>query len=348
MLLGAAMIVAAPFVNRRSCALAMDEADMYALAGQAPVVVDTPFVHDPVMAYENGVYYLYCTGHGITQMTSTDRQHWTLSREGVLPNGKIPAWTHDSVPGFETHIWAPDVVKYRGKWYMGYSCSTFGKNTSAIGLLSNKRLSDKDGWKDEGCIVASRGNRDNWNAIDPNFIIDEKGKPWMTWGSFWDGIQLIPLDKTMHPKKGAKPQTIARRHAVGDASAEPNPTSKFAGTNAIEAPFIMRHGGYYYLFVSWDYCCRGIKSNYRVAVGRSKKVAGPYLDRDGKPMLEGGGTLLLEGDKKEYEALGHCSAYHFPDGDVFFCHGYSVSKNGASILVQKRIEWTEDGWLTLE
>ena len=265
-----------------------------------------------------------------------------------MPNGKIPAWTHDSVPGFETHIWAPDVVKYRGKWYMGYSCSTFGKNTSAIGLLSNKCLSDKDGWKDEGCIVASRGNRDNWNAIDPNFIIDEKGKPWMTWGSFWDGIQLIPLDKTMHPKKGAKPQTIARRHAVGDASAEPNPTSKFAGTNAIEAPFIMRHGGYYYLFVSWDYCCRGIKSNYRVAVGRSKNVSGPYLDRDGKPMLEGGGTLLLEGDKKEYEALGHCSAYSFSDGDVFFCHGYSVAKNGASILVQKRIEWTEDGWFTLE
>ena len=342
------MIVAAPFVNRSFCALAMDEADIYAPTRQAPVVVDTPFVHDPVMAYEDGVYYLYCTGHGITQMTSTDRQHWTLSREGVLPNGKIQAWTHDSVPGFETHIWAPDVVKYRGKWYMGYSCSTFGKNTSAIGLLSNKCLSDKDGWKDEGCIVASRGNRDNWNAIDPNFIIDEKGKPWMTWGSFWDGIQLIPLDKTMHPKKGAKPQTIARRHAVGDASAEPNPTSKFAGTNAIEAPFIMRHGGYYYLFVSWDYCCRGIKSNYRVAVGRSKNVSGPYLDRDGKPMLEGGGTLLLEGDKKEYEALGHCSAYSFSDGDVFFCHGYSVAKNGASILVQKRIHWTEDGWLTLE
>ena len=78
---------------------------------------------------------------------------------------------------------------------------------------------------------------------------------------------MIKLDKkTMHVKKGAKPQTIARRHAVGDSSAEPNPTSKFAGTNAIEAPFIMKHGGYYYLFVSWDYCCRGIKSNYRVAV----------------------------------------------------------------------------------
>ena len=160
---------------------------------------------------------------------------------------------------------------------------------------------------------------------------------------------MIKLDKkTMHVKKGAKPKTIARRHAEDDTSAEPNPTSKFAGTNAIEAPFIMKHGDYYYLFVSWDYCCRGIKSNYRVAVGRSKKVAGPYLDKAGRDMRNGGGTLLLEGDKKEYEAMGHCSAYSFPDGDFFFCHGYSVPKNGASILVQKKINWTEDGWLTLE
>ena len=110
----------------------------------------------------------------------------------------------------------------------------------------------------------------------------------------------------------------------------------------------MKHGGYYYLFVSWDYCCQGMKSTYRVAVGSSKKVSGPYLDKTGKDMRVGGGTLLLEGDKKEYEAMGHCSAYSFPDGDFFFCHGYSIAKNGASILVQKRINWTEDGWMTLE
>lgn len=329
-LLGATMIIVAPTVK-------------------AQQVMETPMVHDPVIAYEDGTYYLYCTGHGITQMTSTDRQHWTLSQEGVLPKEKIPAWTHDSVPGFDTHIWAPDVIKYKNKWYMGYSCSTFGKNTSAIGLLSNTSLANKNGWKDEGCLVASKSDRDQWNAIDPNFIVDGKGNPWMTWGSFWNGIQLIPLDKkTFHVKKGAKPQTIARRHAVGDTNVEPNPTSKYAGTNAIEAPFIMKHGEYYYLFVSWDYCCRGVKSNYRVAVGRSKKVSGPYFDKNGKSMMEGGGTLILEGDKKEFEAMGHCSAYTFPDGDRFFCHGYSVEKNGASILVEKKINWTSDGWPSLE
>lgn len=342
-LLGAAMIVAAPIINGEN------EVKAQASATSESVTIKHPIVHDPVMAYENGKYYLYCTGHGITQMTSTDRRHWTLSREGVLSNEEIPTWTHDSVPGFTTHIWAPDVIRYKDKWYMAYSCSTFGKNTSAIGLLSNSSLADTDGWKDEGCLISSKGGRDNWNAIDPNFVIDEKGKPWLTWGSFWDGIQLIPLDKkTMHVKKGAKPQTIARRYALNQMDVPTNPTSRDAGTNAIEAPFIMKHGGYYYLFVSWDYCCQGMKSSYRVAVGRSRKVAGPYLDKEGKDMRNGGGILLLEGDKKEYEAMGHCSAYSFPDGDFFFCHGYSVPKNGASILVQKKINWTEDGWLTLE
>ena len=157
-LLGAAMFIAAPVVKGGSemKAAVNANAEMKAqLAPQNPLVVDTPMVHDPVMAYENGKYYLYCTGHGITQMTSTDRKHWTLSREGVLKNHEIPAWTHDSVPGFETHIWAPDVIRFKNKWYLAYSCSTFGKNTSAIGLLSNTSLSDKDGWKDEGCLIAS-------------------------------------------------------------------------------------------------------------------------------------------------------------------------------------------------
>lgn len=127
-LLGAAMFIAAPVVKGGCQMMAQN-------APQEPIVVDTPFVHDPVMAYENGKYYLYCTGHGITQMTSTDRKHWTIVPQGVLKNSEIPAWTHDSVPGFTTHIWAPDVIRFKNKWYLAYSCSTFGKNTSAIGLL---------------------------------------------------------------------------------------------------------------------------------------------------------------------------------------------------------------------
>jgi arabinan endo-1,5-alpha-L-arabinosidase len=192
--------------------------------------------------------------------------------------------------------------------------------------------------------VTSREQRDNWNAIDPNFIIDEDDQPWLVWGSFWDGIQMARLDTTMHLAKGEIPRTIARRYSPKDLNRMPNPTSQYAGTNAIEAPFIMRHGGYYYLFVSWDYCCMGSKSTYRVVVGRSKTVDGPYVDRDGEDMREGGGTPVIAGDKKEFEALGHCAAYHYDDKDIFICHGYSIAHNGASILVQRPIRWTADGW----
>lgn len=118
---------------------------------------------------------------------------------------------------------------------MAYSCSTFGKNTSAIGLLSADRLSDNSGWCDEGCIIASREGRDNWNAIDPNFVIDDNGQPWLAYGSFWDGIQLLRLDTTLHAAAGARPFTIARRYAKGNKTLPANPTSDFAGYNAIEA-----------------------------------------------------------------------------------------------------------------
>lgn len=344
-----------------------------------PFVTDMPMVHDPVMAYEDSTYYLFATGMGIQKMTSKDRKNWTVSPDPVM--SVIPQWTHDSVPGFRSHVWAPDIIQWHGRWWLAYSCSTFGKNGSAIGLLSCRSLA-QGLWDDEGCIVTSREKRDNWNAIDPNFVIDDQDQPWLVWGSFWDGIQLVRLDTTMHIAKGEKPRTIARRYnldskdakaalpinpkaaierkqnQVGLNSAEreqarpkvnppKNPTSDYAGPNAIEAPFIFKHDGWYYLFVSWDYCCQGSKSNYRVAVGRSKTVDGPYLDSKGIDMCFGGGNLFLEGDKKTYEAAGHCAVYRFDGQDIFICHGYSIAHQGASILIQRPVIWTADGWPTL-
>lgn len=316
-----------------------------------PFVTDTPMVHDPVMAKEGDTYYIFATGMGVQKMTSTDRQNWTVHPEPVL--SPIPAWTHDSVPGFKNHVWAPDVILWHGKWWLAYSCSTFGKNGSAIGLQSTNSLASSQ-WTDEGCIVTSRGGRDNWNAIDPNFVIDGKDNPWLVWGSFWDGIQIVRLDKTMHVAKGEKPKTIARRFNLDSKASKnslpinpnppKNPTSDFAGPNAIEAPFIFKHAGYYYLFVSWDYCCQGSKSNYRVAVGRSKNVDGPYLDRNGVDMRYGGGNIFIEGDKKKFEAAGHCAVYNMDGEDIFICHGYSIAHEGASILIQRPISWTADGW----
>ena len=338
-------------------------------------VTDTVMVHDPVMAYEaarpgrngtaaGGTYYLLSTGNGLQWATSKDRRQWVVQPTPFIE--EIPAWTRDSVPGFTQHVWAPDIIRWHDRWLLAYSCSTFGKNTSAIGLMSADRIDGQ--WQDEGCLVCSKEKRDNWNAIDPAFVIDDQDRLWLAWGSFWDGIQLAQVvcekkeaastdshaaHRTIQPYTfslaTSNLKTIARRYRPGDPAAPENPTSKFAGRNAIEAPFILKHGGWYYLFVSWDYCCRGAKSNYRVAVGRSKTVDGLYLDRDGKAMTDGGGTLFLEGDKQEFEAAGHCAAYDLPSGGtIFICHGYSTRLNGTSILIQQEIGWTADGWPTLQ
>lgn len=288
---------------------------------------DTPMVHDPVMAYSQGVYHLFATGRGIAHYVSSDMTQW---REGTPVMSVMPAWTTDSVPKFRDHVWAPDVIYYRGRWWMAYSCSSFGVNTSAIGLISTQELYDGAVWQDEGALVCSREGRDNWNAIDPNFVIDEEGNAWLVFGSFWDGIQIVPLDTTMHVARPYAQHTLARRYAQGRE-------------NPIEAPFVFRHGDYYYLFVSWDYCCRGSQSTYKVVVGRSKNVDGPYVDEEGVDMLQGGGTLVIEGDKVEYDACGHSAAYAFDDVDYFICHGYSVKYDGMSVLMKKKINWV-DGW----
>ena len=338
-------------------------------------VTDTLMVHDPVMAWEtttsrghakaDTIYYLLSTGHGLQWATSRDRHTWVVQPTPFIE--QIPEWTLDSVPGFRTHVWAPDILRWHDRWWLAYSCSTFGKNTSAIGLLSADRLNGQ--WRDEGCLVASKARRDHWNAIDPCLVADDSDRLWMAWGSFWDGIQIAPLflneelrmkneesatatngdaaaDSSFFILNSSFIQPIARRVALRDTlKAEPNPTSKYAGRNAIEAPFIYKHDGYYYLFVSWDYCCRGAKSNYRVAVGRSRQVNGPYVDRMGKAMTEGGGTLFFEGDHVDYEAAGHCAVYDVPGGEtIFICHGYSTHLDGTSILIQKPVHWTADGW----
>ena len=302
---------------------------------------DTLMVHDPVMARERGLYHILSTGHGLQWATSRDRRTWVVQSSPFIE--RIPQWTYDSVPGFRGHVWAPDIIRWHDRWWLAYSCSTFGRNTSAIGLMSAPSLVGK--WTDEGCVVTSKDKRDDWNAIDPAFVIDQDDKPWMAWGSFWDGIQIACLDSTMH--LASKPVTIARRYRRGDPHAAENPTSKYAGRNAIEAPYILRHGAWYYLFVSWDYCCRGAKSNYRVAVGRSKRVDGPYVDREGRQMLDGGGTLFLEGDKQRFEAAGHCAAYDIDGETIFVCHAYSAQDDGMSLLLQLPVSWTVDGWPVL-
>ena len=215
--------------------------------------VREPLVHDPVMAKEGDTYYLYFTGWGISSMTTKNLKDWTFARE-VFP--VAPQWAKDSVPGYKGHTWAPDILYAGGKYHIFYSCSTFGKNTSAIGHAYRSTLSpdSAEPWTDTGAVITSREGG-NYNAIDPNVVIDETGTPWMVFGSFWDGIQLVQLTKDM--SSTCKPEKL---YTVSSRRTDRPHASPGVRANAVEAPFIFKHDGYYYLFVSFDFCCRGKKS----------------------------------------------------------------------------------------
>ncbi len=255
-------------------------------------------VHDPVMAKEGDRYYVFSTGPGITIYTSVDLEHWRWV--GRAFDGE-PAWSRSVVPDFSGHLWAPDIFEKDGRYYLYYSVSAFGKNTSAMGVTVNETL-DPDSpdyqWVDQGMVLRSVPHRDHWNAIDPAIVEDEDGTPWMSFGSFWEGIKLVKLDASL--TRIAEPQEW---HSLAKRPGDPTTDDADPGEGAIEAPYIFNKDGWYYLFVSFDLCCRGMESTYKIMVGRSKSVTGPYVDREGTPMLEGGGTLVLEGNE-DWVALG--------------------------------------------
>lgn len=304
-----------------------------------PVIdISKVMTHDPVMIKEKDKYYLFATGDGISVMSSSDMVNWKFE-EPVFE--QPPQWAVNMIPGYKGHTWAPDIIYHNGLYHLFYSCSAFGKNTSAIGHATNRTL-DPDSkdfkWIDHGPVIQSVPNRDSWNAIDPNIIIDEKGTPWMTFGSFWDGIKMVKLNEDMNSV--AEPQewySLSRRERSIEVDSED------AGDGAVEAPFIIKHGDFYYLFVSFDYCCRGLESNYKVVVGRSENVTGPYLDKEGKSMEKGGGSIVVEGNDK-WAGIGHNAAYTFNGEDYFISHAYSVKEEGTPKLIIRKITWTGDGW----
>ncbi|WP_374359628.1 arabinan endo-1,5-alpha-L-arabinosidase [Pseudoduganella danionis] len=295
-------------------------------------------VHDPVMIKQGDTWYLFSTGPGIPFYSSKNMRDWQ-------PEGQVfaqpPAWARTVAPSFDGHIWAPDVHYHNGRYYLYYSVSGFGKNTSGIAVTVNKTLDPRSPdyrWEDQGLVLQSVPLRDNWNAIDPNIIEDDKGGAWLAFGSFWSGIKLVKLNDQRTAL--AQPQEW---HAIASRTTVPAAAGAAAGSDDIEAPFIFRKGEYYYLFASFGYCCRKGDSTYHVVVGRSKSISGPYLDKNGVDMMKGGGTTLIAGTKA-WRGLGHNGTYTFDGKDYLVMHAYETADDFLQKLKVMEIRWDSAGW----
>ncbi|THU79896.1 arabinanase [Dendrothele bispora CBS 962.96] len=278
---------------------------VFAQPGPGTVTGNT-MVHDPTMCKdEAGTYYLFSTAPGIEIRTSTDRIAWTL--QGVVwPDGA--PWTDQYTLTSNGNLWAPDCTILDGTFYLYYAASSFGSQNSAI-FLAKSTTGAPGSFADEG-LVTSTEDGDTYNAIDPNLIIDN-GNWWLSLGSFWTGIKIQSLD----PSTG-KPTSSA---VTGLAE-------RTANNGAIEASVIYKNGDFYYLFTSWDNCCQGTSSTYNIRVGRSTSVDGGYVDQDGVPLTEGGGTLVL-GTHGDIVGPGGQDILDDVDGPNLVYHYYTSAGN---------------------
>jgi arabinan endo-1,5-alpha-L-arabinosidase len=287
-------------------------------------VFDHDFPDPNLVAGDSGYFYAYSTQANwkrdnaggpyiIPILRSKDLVNWELVGQAL---DKKPSWKK------EGGIWAPDAVKYKGKYYLYYAFSTWGDPDPGIGLAVSER--PEGPFEDKGKVFLSR-EIGVANSIDA-FFMEEKGKPYLFWGSF-HGIYGVTLSDD-----GSKVQ--------GD-------TFRIAG-NAYEGVYIYKKGKYYYFFGSTGSCCEGAKSTYRVKVGRSTSLKGPYLDRSGKPLLENGGTLLLEANPG---AQGFAGPGHNGDiisdkkGDTWMLYHAFRKENDRKgrVMLLDKISW-ENGW----
>lgn len=272
-------------------------------------------VHDPSIIQADGIYYVFSTGTGIQIRSSTNLTDWSLAGQVFQSQ---PTWITTTTAN---DLWAPDISYRDGLYHLYYAASSFGSNESCIGHATTASLS-APAWTDLGAVVCSHSS-DNFNAIDPAAFADADGNWWLAFGSFWSGLQLVPLDAA-----GARAGTD--QYALGTR-----------GNTAIEAPYVVHHGSAYYLFSSIDYCCQGTASTYKISSGRASDPRGPYLDEASTPLLSGGGTVLVQGDAR-WKGPGHNAMIATSFGDYLVYHAYDANAGGTPTLRMSLITWPAD------
>lgn len=280
-------------------------------------------VHDPDIIQSGDEFYLFSTGFGIQVRRSSDLLDWELL-DPVFESE--PSWI--TTTGQENILWAPEVIYFGGKYHLYYAASAFGVNRSCIGHATATKLEEHTQWVDQGSpIICSNVGEttDNYNAIDPSPIVDPNGKLWLAFGSFWSGIKLIRLDAD-GKRDGPDLFSLAIRH-----------------NGAVEAPHLIYKDGYFYLFESVDSCCQGVNSTYKIMVGRSSSITGPYLDRKGLELLAGGGTLVLQGGER-FRGPGHNAILRVGDDYYNVYHAYDADDDGVPTLRIAPLSFDDSGW----
>lgn len=284
-------------------------------------------VHDPVMIKAGGTYYVLSTG--LSMKTSKDKINWTNAGPVFDKTTKFLWWNID-IPD-KIGLWAPDIHYADGKYHLYYSVSAWMNFNSSVGYATNTTLDKNDPnykWVDQGQVISYKNGGNGVNVIDPNVFIDKDGKEWLLYGSYKSGLRLVELNPKTGKLFSDKPELIIITSHLGEGS------------------YIIKGPKYYYIFASRGKCCSGIESTYQIVIGRSKTLAGPYLNKEDESWVNDKYTVFLAGDNDE-PGRGHNGFFAERDTTFIVYHAYTRSQNGASLLNIKPMYMDKDGWPTL-
>ena len=291
----------------------------------------------------------------------------------------LPAIKH-----FRYGFWAPCARKVRNGLYRMYYCivvdNYIGNGLYAdaanfdntwterafIGMMETSNPASNH-WTDKGMVACSstdhgfnwgRNGQGDWNAyfkynaIDPSYIICPDGKHYLIYGSWHSGIVAMRLN----------PNTGMPYENIGDPWGDISKYGKRIYTRNInsrwqasEAPEIIYHNGYYYLFLAYD----ELSVAYNTRVLRAKNIEGPYYGKDGRDCTNKGGEaypILTHpykfNNSPGWVGISHCAVFDDGEGNWYFSSQgrLPAGVNGnpysnALMMGQVRsIRWTQDGW----
>jgi arabinan endo-1,5-alpha-L-arabinosidase len=345
--LGVVVALALALLGTVPAAPAGGAADTY----QNPVsrgFADT-FADPAVIRAEDGWWYAYGTTdplregertpHLIPVARSPDLVTWSHAGD-VFDAANRPTW---AAP--DAAFWAPDIRRLGGRYVLYYVVTqttvTPEPNDNAIGVATAPTPTGP--WTDSGGPVVGprRGSSGNpgdfkW-TFDPALLTDNQGTRWLYYGSYYGGIFVTRL-------------TGNGLRAVGEPV-------MVAIDNRYEGAYVVRRGGFYYLFASEANCCAGPTTGYSVFVGRSTSPTGPFRDRDGISLLDSrvGGTLVISPNGNTWVGTGHNAivtdlagqdwfVYHAIDRrDPYLDEPFGINQRP---MLLDRLDWI-DGWPTV-
>ncbi|KAL4926885.1 endo 1,5-alpha-arabinase [Aspergillus undulatus] len=317
--------------------------DKYPLPNQGHVAA-----HDPNILHQNNTYYLFKGGVRIPYYKSP-------SLSGPWEDvGTVLDGISEVEKGNRRHPWAPDVIFWNARFYCFYSISQAGERNSSIGLASSDAIEVAGGnssWTDHGALVNTGTGPltgiypyNVSNAIDPAFFADPAdGRPYLQYGSYWDGIFQLALNDNLTVENPRSP-------SVDHLVYLPDQADKPA-----EGSLVSYREPYYYAWFSFGQCCQFDQlgfppkgDEYSIRVGRSESVHGPFVDRNNTDLLNGGGSIVYGSNHGEVYAPGGLGILYGNgnDSDVLYYHYHNTSIGFAQNDAQ--LGWNEldyvDGW----